>query len=51
MSNLWINIRFGCRHLQVALKPFKIKLLTNLYWVENTPTKWLAVYTIFGKNL
>jgi hypothetical protein len=50
MSNLLFNIRFGYRHLQVEKNPFKITWEINYYWINNKPTKWLAIYCWFGKH-
>lgn len=46
MSNLWVNIRFGTRHLQIGRGTFRIR--TNQHHVENKPEKWLEVYEFFG---
>jgi hypothetical protein len=44
MSNLWINWRFGARHLQIGLdRPF-ITFRINPYWVKHKPTKWFEVH-------
>jgi len=44
MSNLWINIRIGIRHLQIGPdRPF-ISFRVNPYWIENPPTKWIEIY-------
>ena len=47
MSNLWFNIRFGTRHLQFGPED-KLSFHVNPYWVVNLPTKWFAIYQLFG---
>lgn len=42
MSNLWINWRFGKRHLQIG--PGTFSFAVNHYWNENKPTKWFERY-------
>lgn len=40
MSNLWINWRFGIRHLQVGPdRPF-VSFKVNPYYLQNPPTTW-----------
>ena len=46
MSNLWFNIRFGKRHLQ--LNKWTVSFRVNPHWIENRPTKWFCIYTFFG---
>ena len=46
MSNLWINIRFGARHLQIG--PDGITFRINQHWLTNKPDKWFEVYEFFG---
>jgi hypothetical protein len=52
MSNLWFNIRFGTKHLQVS--PWKITFKENphqVYFKNNDPNwKWFEVYCLFGKE-
>jgi len=43
MSNLWLNIRFGTRHLKIG--PDGISFSVNQYHVDNKPEKWLEVYS------
>ncbi len=47
MSNSYINIRFGCYHLQLNHSPLQLRWSKNDYWVENKPSKWLEVYEFF----
>lgn len=42
MSNCFINIRFGTRHLQVGR--WFIAFEVNQYHVDHPPTKWFEVY-------
>jgi len=42
MSDLWMNIRFGVRHLQVSRRG--ITFSVNQYHVENKPDRWFQVY-------
>lgn len=42
MSNLWLNIRFGKRHLQIG--PDGITFRVNSYWMYTKPTKWFEIY-------
>lgn len=48
MSNLWINIRFGVRHLQIG--PEGISFNVNPYAIENPPEKWCEVFQFFWYN-
>lgn len=45
MSNLWVNIRFGCRHLQVSRDGISFKI--NLYHLVDKPDEWFKVYKFF----
>ena len=47
MSDLWFNIRFGYRHLQLS-NSWELSVRTNMHWVVNKPDKWFQVYTVFG---
>ncbi len=42
MSNLWINWRFGVRHLQIGPDGWSFRV--NPYYLENPPTRWFEVY-------
>ncbi len=42
MSNLWINWRFGARHLQIG--PDGIRFKVNAYWLEHKPARWFERY-------
>ena len=43
MSNLWINWRFGIRHLQIGPdRPF-IRFCANPYYLLNPPDKWFEI--------
>jgi len=43
MSDLWINWRFGTRHLQVKPSwPF-VTFRVNPWWVRHPPEKWFEV--------
>ena len=44
MSNLWINWRFGTRHLQIGRDFPYVSFSVNPYWVEHKPAKWFEVY-------
>ena len=44
MSNLWINWRFGTRHLQIGSVFPYVSFNINPYWVEHKPAKWFEVY-------
>lgn len=46
MSNLWINIRFGTRHLQIGREDFSFKV--NPYWQDHPVSGWFEVYEFFG---
>ena len=50
MSNLWFNIRFGARHFQIS-KYGGVTFHINPYFLENPPSKWFAIYCLFGKQL
>lgn len=44
MSNLWINWRFGCRHLQIGPDfPF-VRITFNAHHVKNKPKKFFQRY-------
>jgi hypothetical protein len=49
MSNLWFNIRFGTRHLQLS-RDWELSFKVNPHWIEHTPNKWFAVYCAFGHH-
>lgn len=40
MSNLWINWRFGIRHLQIGRHAPYISFAVNPYYIENPPKTW-----------
>lgn len=44
MSNLYINWRFGARHLQIGRDRPWVTFSVNPFWVENKPAKWFEVY-------
>jgi hypothetical protein len=44
MSNLWINWRFGARHLQIGPDYPWITFGINEFHVINKPTKWFEKY-------
>jgi hypothetical protein len=44
MSNLWINWRFGVRHLQIGPDRPWITFRANPYWIEHKPTRWFEVH-------
>lgn len=50
MSNLWFNIRFGARHLQMT-RDWQVSFTVNGYHIEHPPTKWLEVYCLFGRQM
>lgn len=44
MSNLWINWRFGTRHLQIGPdRPF-VTFHVNPYYVQNPPGTWFEMF-------
>lgn len=45
MSDLFINWRFGVRHLQIRLhsSPY-ISFDINDYYIKNPPKKWFEIY-------
>ena len=45
MSDLFINIRFGSRHLQIG--PRWIAITRNPYWESRKPDPWFEVYRFF----
>lgn len=44
MSNLWINWRFGKRHLQIGPDAPYISFKVNPYRLENPPDKFFEIY-------
>jgi hypothetical protein len=42
MSDLWINWRFGIRHLQIG--PWFIRIDVNPYHIANKPDKYFERY-------
>lgn len=44
MSNLWINWRFGTRHLQIGPDFPYISFGVNPYHIKNPPKKFFEVY-------
>jgi hypothetical protein len=42
MSDLWLNIRFGARHLQIG--PRCISFRINGFWMLHEPDRWIEVY-------
>lgn len=44
MCNLFINWRFGTRHLQIGPDYPYVSFRVNPYHVENPPEKWFEVY-------
>ena len=42
MCDLWINWRFGARHLQIG--PRGITFQINSYWLHNKPASWFQRY-------
>ena len=42
MSNLWINWRFGARHLQIG--PDGVTFKINDFWLKNKPPCWFERY-------
>lgn len=54
MSNLWFNIRFGTRHLQIGRSGISLKV--NPYqvdWKNKNPEtwKWFTIYIWFGRHI
>ncbi len=45
MSNCWINIRFGTRHLKIGA--WFMTFDVNPYHVENKPDSFIEVYDFF----
>lgn len=48
MSDLWVNIRFGHRHLQIKKGLKGVRLSRNQWHIDNPPKKWFQVYEFFG---
>ena len=47
MSNLWFNIRFGAKHLQIG--PEGITFRVNPYWEKvSNSEQWFKIYCWFG---
>lgn len=44
MSNLWINWRFGTRHLQIGPDYPWITVSINPYFIKNPPKVWFERY-------
>ena len=44
MSNLWINWRFGVRHLQIGPDQPWITFSVNQYHITHKPEKWFKIY-------
>ena len=42
MSDLWINWRFGARHLQIG--PRGVSFRVNGYWLDHKPPTWFERY-------
>ena len=42
MNDLWINWRFGTRHLQIG--PRGISFAVNPYHIDNPPACWFERY-------
>ena len=43
MSNLWINWRFGKRHLQIGPDAPYISFVINPYWINHKPDTWFEI--------
>jgi len=48
MSDTWINIRIGARHLKLGRRFKYLKFRVNPYHIENPPEKFIEVYGFFG---
>jgi len=48
MSDTWINIRIGTRHLKLGMWFKYLEFHVNPYHVENPPEKLIEVYDFFG---
>lgn len=46
MSDLWINIRIGVRHLQIGRRWFSFHV--NPYHLRNKPKTWFEVHQFFN---
>lgn len=46
MSDCFINIRFGKRHLQIG--KWFVRFPANPYWDEYTPETWFEIYQFFN---
>lgn len=46
MSDLWVNIRIGVRHLQIGPRGFSFEV--NPYHVQNKPERFFEVFEFFG---
>lgn len=44
MSSLWLNWRFGVRHLQIGPDRPYISFRVNYYYIEHPPAKWFERY-------
>lgn len=44
MGNLWLNVRFGSRYLQIG--PGVFRFGRNPFWERRPPDKWFQVYQI-----
>lgn len=44
MSNLWINWRFGIRHLQIGPDAPYISFSVNPYYINSPPDKFFEIY-------
>ena len=42
MNDLWINWRFGVRHLQIG--PRGVSFRVNGYWLDHKPPTWFERY-------
>lgn len=51
MSNLWFNIRFGCRHLQIRRDSPYVAWIYNPGYEGNPTGRWFEVYCVFGKHI
>jgi len=50
MGNLLLNIRFGRRHLQLTVWPYKLRLKLNDYWILHPMESWFKIYQIGNKH-
>lgn len=44
MTRLWLNVRFGVRHLQIGRGVFRF--VVNEFWERRPPEKWFEIYQI-----